>query len=184
MHCVRARTVRPPVIVGTPTRAATFVYFCARRCGAAGRAFIIAKQSGAVAVCPDPALFPSMSASPQPALDAILAELATAVASYEQDVEALLAAWPDMERYRTVSDGIDAIRRHAAAVPPVSVAFVALLIAHTELIHALWQQTNDGRAGNARHVQQAREQHAQCAAGLRRQCRGLLRAGLASASED
>jgi len=37
-----------------------------------------------------------------------------------------------MERYRTVGECIEDIRRYAAALPTVSVQFVALLIAHDQ----------------------------------------------------
>jgi hypothetical protein len=117
-----------------------------------------------------------MSAHPQAQLDAIAFQLAATIDSYEQHVEELLAAWPDMERYRTVSESIEEIRRYASALPAVSVQFVALLIAHTELVHALWKQTNDpGHAANPA-LAPAREQHGECIAALRQKCRGLLRA--------
>ena len=117
-----------------------------------------------------------MSAHPKAQLDAIAFQLAATIESYERHVEALLVAWPDMERYRTVSEGIEEIRRYTSALPTVSVQFVALLIAHTELIHALWKQTNvPGQAAN-RALVPAREQHGKCVAALRHKCRGLLRA--------
>lgn len=116
-----------------------------------------------------------MSAHDQPQLDAIAFQLVAAVESYEQEVDLLLAAWPDMEQYRAVSERIEAVRRYAAALPTVSVQFVALLIAHTELVHALWQQTNDRRAVDRHELQPACEQHRRCAAALRLKCKSLLR---------
>ena len=117
-----------------------------------------------------------MSAHPQAQLDAIAFQLAATIESYEQHVEALLAAWPDMERYRTVSESIEEIRRYASALPVVSVQFVALLIAHTELVHALWKQSNDPGLAANRALPPARAQHAECTAVLRQKCKGLLRA--------
>lgn len=117
-----------------------------------------------------------MSAHPQAQLDAIAFQLAATIESYEQHVGALVAAWPDMERYRTVSESIEEIRRYALALPTLSVQFVALLIAHTELVHALWKQTNDpGHAAN-QALAPAREQHGECIAALRHKCMRLLRA--------
>ena len=119
-------------------------------------------------------LFAPMSAHPEVQPDAVAAQLVAALASYEQEVEALLAAWPDMAHYEGVGARIDDIRRHAAGLPTVSVQFVALLIAHTELVHVLWTQVNGASPQHAQHLQAAREQHRECAAGLRLRCKALL----------
>jgi len=116
-----------------------------------------------------------MSAHPQPQLDAIALQLIAAVESYEREFERLLASWPDMEQYRAVSEGIDAVRLYAAALPSLSVQFVALLIAHAELVHALWQQTQGKAVVDRDELQPTWEQHQQCAASLRVRCKSLLR---------
>ena len=125
-----------------------------------------------------------MSANFQPQLDAIAFQLVAAVESYEQQVEALLATWPDMERYGGVSESINAIRRYAAALPPVSVQFVALLIAHTELVHVLWKPADAGGGDDDLALHAAREQHRHCAAALRIKCKGLLLARTESSRND
>jgi hypothetical protein len=125
-----------------------------------------------------------MSAHPQAQLDAIALQLAAAVESYEHQVEALLAAWPDMERYRTVTESIEDIRRYAAVLPTVSVQFVALLIAHTDLVHALWKQTNDAAGRDSGALQAVRDQHRDSVAALRHKCKGLLPAATESGRHD
>ena len=113
-----------------------------------------------------------MSAFDSQALDAIAFQLVAALERYEAHTEVLLRAWPDMERYREVSGGIDTIRLYCAALPTLSVQFVGLLIAHAELIHCLWKKTNTPAAGN--DVERAAEQHSGGISALRNKALRLM----------
>jgi hypothetical protein len=83
--------------------------------------------------------FPPMSASQFQALSAIAFQLAATLETYEQDVAAMLRTPADADLYRRVSGHVDQMRMYAAALPPLSVAWVEVLIRHFELTHGLWR---------------------------------------------
>ena len=85
-----------------------------------------------------------MSDRHTPALRAAALRAAVALERYELHVRRLAATWLDMELYRTVSAEIDEIKGHCACLPQFSVAWVSLLISHSELIHCLWRSTQAG----------------------------------------
>jgi hypothetical protein len=85
-----------------------------------------------------------MSASQAPALSAIAFQLAAALDAYEQDVAALLSGGFDAELYRRVSGHIDQMRLYTAALPPLSVAWVEVMIRHFEMTHGLWRAQKEG----------------------------------------
>ena len=58
---------------------------------------------------------------------------------YEADVEPLVSADIDLDLYARVSGHIDQMRLLCASLPVISVAWVHLLISHTELMHSLWR---------------------------------------------
>lgn len=80
-----------------------------------------------------------MSASQAPALSAIAFQLAAALDAYEQDVALLVRSPVDPEAYHRVSQHMDQMRMYAAALPPVAVAWVEVMIRHFELTHGLWR---------------------------------------------
>jgi hypothetical protein len=80
-----------------------------------------------------------MSAPDQHTREAIASQLITALEQYEADVQILCGSWLDMEHYQSVSQQVDELRMYAAALPRVSVQWVAVLISHAELIHSLWK---------------------------------------------
>jgi hypothetical protein len=80
-----------------------------------------------------------MSASQRRAIDAIAFELAAALENYDKDTEQLVATWLDMELYQSVSRQVDHMRMLCAALPPLAVPWVNLLISHSELVHCLWK---------------------------------------------
>jgi hypothetical protein len=80
-----------------------------------------------------------MSASQAPSIDAAAFQLAAALDQYERDVAHLLASWLDVDRYHAVTGHVDRIRSFASVLPQVSVPWVELLIAHSELMHSLWR---------------------------------------------
>jgi hypothetical protein len=113
-----------------------------------------------------------MSAFDYQALDAIASQLVNTLERYEADTDALVRGWPDMDRYRTVSEQIDQIRLYCTGLPTVSVQFVGLLIAHAELIHCLWKKTNSPAASN--EIGSALDQHRNGIADLRAKAERLL----------
>ena len=80
-----------------------------------------------------------MSARDQDTREAIALQLIEALEAYEADVKLLCGSWLDMELYQSVSQQVDELRLYAAALPRVSVQWVAVLISHAELIHSLWK---------------------------------------------
>lgn len=80
-----------------------------------------------------------MSAPQFHAHSAIAFQLAATLETYQADVCRLLEGPFDPERYRRVSGHIDQMRMYAAGLPPVSVAWVEVLIRHFELTHGLWR---------------------------------------------
>jgi 7-keto-8-aminopelargonate synthetase-like enzyme len=85
-----------------------------------------------------------MSASQAPALSAIAFQLAATLDAYEQDVAAMVRAPLDTEAYHRVSRHMDQMRLYAASLPPLSVAWVEVMIRHFELTHGLWRMQKDG----------------------------------------
>jgi hypothetical protein len=79
-----------------------------------------------------------MSASPNSAAQAA-AETLAALDRYQLHVSQLAGRWLDAELYRTVSADLEAVRRCCQQLPALSAGWVSLLIAHAELMHALWQ---------------------------------------------
>src|SRR4051794_39107822 len=101
-----------------------------------------------------------MSASHAPAIDAIAFQLAGLLETYGEKVERMVDTWLDMELYREVSDAVEEIRTLSVILPGLSVQWVELLIAHTELVHALWR---GGQAGaDPEKVGAIQANHARC----------------------
>jgi 7-keto-8-aminopelargonate synthetase-like enzyme len=94
-----------------------------------------------------------MSASQAQALSAIAFQLATALQAYEEEVAAMVAAPLDAEQYQRVSKRMDEMRMYATALPPLSVAWVEVLIRHFELTHGLWRAQQYRDATDLRALQ-------------------------------
>ena len=115
-----------------------------------------------------------MSASPACELDAVTLQLVAALEQYEGDMARMAQTWLDMELYGQVSEEIEQIRAFSGALPQLGTGWVELLIAHAELVHALWRlQFRDG-AADMEELAQLRARHAECVAHLRRRCLRLL----------
>jgi hypothetical protein len=102
-----------------------------------------------------------MSASQVHALSAIAFQLAATLDAYEVDVARMVKGPLDPEQYRKVSAHVDQMRMYAAALPPLSVAWVEVLIRHFELAHGVW-------------LAQKSEEHAQRLPHLHSQLRGAI----------
>ena len=66
-----------------------------------------------------------------------------ALERYRTHVTQLTGRWLDAELYHTVAQDLDAVRRCCRALPRLSGPWVALLIAHAELVHGLWQVSRE-----------------------------------------
>ncbi|HSV78309.1 MAG TPA: hypothetical protein VLK85_03760 [Ramlibacter sp.] len=87
-----------------------------------------------------------MSAHEAQALSAIAFQLAATLDGYRQDMAAMVGAGFDPELYRRVSGHMDDMRMYAADLPPLSVAWVEVLISHFELTHGFWRVQKEGAA--------------------------------------
>lgn len=85
-----------------------------------------------------------MSASDAHVLSAVAFQLAAAVDAYEELVAELVHSGFDPELYRRAGQQVDQMRMYAAALPPVSVSWVEVMIRHFELTHGLWRVQKDG----------------------------------------
>lgn len=84
-----------------------------------------------------------MTATPIPPSQAAGDTLA-AVERYQQHVRKLVDNWMDMELYHAVSGDVEQVRRCCQRLAPLSGPWVALLIAHAELVHGLWRSSQAG----------------------------------------
>lgn len=117
-----------------------------------------------------------MSAAASNALDAIGLQLLAALDSYEADVAAMIASWPDLERYHAVSEQVENIRMYSSALQDVRVQWVEVLITHAELVHCLWK-AQYGQPDGAQGLEDVRVHHADAVLTLRNRClRAMARA--------
>ena len=113
-----------------------------------------------------------MSASCANVLGAIAFQLAAVVDAYDQDIAELVESGFEPDLYRRVTRQVDEMRMCAAALPPVSVAWVEVMIRHFELTHGLWRvQKNGSGLPEMRAVHQALQQSLQR---LSRECAQLM----------
>lgn len=64
-----------------------------------------------------------------------------ALERYQRHVTQLAGRCMDAELYHAVAQDLDEVRHCCQALPSLSGPWVALLIAHAELVHGLWQVT-------------------------------------------
>jgi hypothetical protein len=90
---------------------------------------------------------------PSPSVPQAARDLLAVLERYGLHVGRLTGRWMDTELYHTVALEIDAIRHACQRLPGLSSPWVALLIAHAELMHALWQASGApaGSPGTERH---------------------------------
>ncbi|RYF71827.1 MAG: hypothetical protein EOO22_11885 [Comamonadaceae bacterium] len=113
-----------------------------------------------------------MSASQASALNAIAFQLLAALEAYEGELETLVRVPDDLELYQRVSQRVDEMRRYAAALPMVSVAWVEVLIRHFELTHCLWKRQS--RVSELTAVQDCLDRMREPLARLQQMCRRVL----------
>lgn len=117
-----------------------------------------------------------MSVSAASAVKTVAFQLVAALERYEEDTHALTSGPFDVAAYRKVSEDIDLIERYSAAIPALSVAAVALLIAHTDLVHALWRIHYGQLPASDAELESREDEHRACVGNLRRRCLHYLRA--------
>jgi hypothetical protein len=118
-----------------------------------------------------------MTVSEFQAFHAIALQMAVALDTYEQDASALVAAWPDFDRYRAVSEQVDQLRMYSSGLPETSVQWAELLIAHAELVHYLWRNFYGAGGGTTEAFELVRDHHADCIAALHSRCMRVARGG-------
>jgi hypothetical protein len=115
-----------------------------------------------------------MSASAAPALSAIAFQLAATLDHYDETMAALVRSpmVVDPELYQAATRQMDQMRMYAASLPPVSVAWVEVMIRHFELTHALWHHQRE--ACTASEVKQLHTQLRDAVQYLARKCVQLM----------
>lgn len=114
-----------------------------------------------------------MSASECQVMEATAVEVVASLDAYERHVRQLVFTWLDMDLYGTVSAEIDTIRLCCAAMPELSVPWVALLVSHAELVHCLWRSGQPGQHLATGELQRHLQEHLQCIATLAERSRRL-----------
>ena len=113
-----------------------------------------------------------MTSAAPTSLNAMAVELCMALDRYEQDVEDLVRGWPDPARYRRVTEGMEHVRTASAFLPRLSISFIALLIAHAELMQSLWDSRDAKQPSEA--VWPTVEQHRGAVFRLREACLTIM----------
>lgn len=94
-----------------------------------------------------------------------------ALESYQGQVRRLIARPHDAELYQAVSTAMDAVRGHCRELPGATGAWIGLLIAHAELVQALWRAAD---AAASAEREQLLGQVVQRVRDLQRLCMDLL----------
>ena len=84
-------------------------------------------------------------------------------------MDSLNDPWSQREQYKRVSDEFDMVRMLKGALPELSVAMVEVLIAHVELMSALWNSTALAKSGSA-VLEGLRSRHRSAVEGMRARC--------------
>jgi hypothetical protein len=113
-----------------------------------------------------------MSVSQGPALSAVAVQLAATLDAYERDVALLVGVPFNPEAYRRVSRQMDEMRMYSATLPPLSVAWVEVMICHFELTHGLWRVQKDG--GDAAELRELQVRLREAVRRLSRKCVQLM----------
>lgn len=99
---------------------------------------------------------------------AIAMQLVSSLEQYEEQCAEMVRTWLDMETYAEVSALVDEMRPRCASLPRLSVAWMAFLISHSELVFCLWR-AGAGSSGKP-EVQACLLQHAAAVRSLRQYC--------------
>jgi len=113
-----------------------------------------------------------MSVTPSDAQAA--SDTLAALERYRVHVTKLAARWMDAELYHTVAMELDRVRHACHALPRLSGAWVALLIAHAELVAGLWQLSNRPAGERKADHQRLLQRLLESADALQDQCMKLV----------
>ena len=113
-----------------------------------------------------------MSESRSQALAAIAFQLAATLHAYEETAGHLVAAPLDLDLYQRVLRQMHEMRMYSASLPSVGVAWVELMIRHSELTQGIWRAQQEGV--QAAGLQQVHAQLREAVAHLAGQCRQLM----------
>src|SRR5205823_1607373 len=69
----------------------------------------------------------------------IASRLISVLDRYATDMETLVQTWLDLEKFAQVTREVEQIHIFCATLPQVGRQWAGLVIAHTELVHALWK---------------------------------------------
>lgn len=84
----------------------------------------------------------SFPLSPIPRCDAF--NLMCALDAYDVASARLVESWLDMAAYTEFNRQIEPIREHGVTIPALTVLSLQLVIAHSELVSTMWQQSSVG----------------------------------------
>lgn len=110
-----------------------------------------------------------MAAGEYPMHRASALQAATVLAYYGRDLRSLVDTWLDIDLYLTVSRQVDAATALCSALPPLKLPAARFLIAHSELMLALWSAEAATLGVNAALAQQV-ETHLTCTNALAQRC--------------
>lgn len=111
-----------------------------------------------------------MSCPGHPDVQALAGELCRILDQYQADIDELVSHKLETPVHRRVSDDIERIRRCSAPAPELSVPAAAVLIAHSEVIYALWRSEFREPPIPLEEVARILADHRACVDQLRRRC--------------
>ena len=103
-------------------------------------------------------------------------ETLAALERYQLHATQLVGNALDLDLYQTVTGDIDQVRRACHGVPHLTGPWVALLIAHAEMMNSLWSGARPGGAAAASERQDLLARTRAACARLQDVCMQLLRA--------
>lgn len=117
-----------------------------------------------------------MSFTGFPEVQALASELSGVLDQYQADVDELVSHKLETPVHRRVSADIERIRRCSAPVAELSVPAAAVLIAHSEVIYALWRAEFREPPISPQEISRILADHHACVERLRRRCASYLAA--------
>lgn len=105
---------------------------------------------------------------------AIAFRLTAALEAYQMHMDALRDPWKDRRLQEKLSAKFDEIRRLKGALPELSVAMVEVLMAHVELMRALWLAGASAGDEAAMRLPGLRQNHARSVQRMKDQCSRLF----------
>lgn len=115
-----------------------------------------------------------MSAVYSKAQGASTFQLVAALEAYQEHAEDLARHWLDMQLYETVSREVEGLKALCASMPGISGLTIAVLMAHTELVHCLWR-LGERPAQDCPELEACLSGHRRAVAALRSACLHLLK---------